>query len=72
MITILAASTYEALQDDDGLWYVNQYFRKSPEDVLRRETLVEGLTHTGARAFVKDFNALSENAEKIRTRALLL
>jgi hypothetical protein len=56
---LLAASNFEALQDDDGSWYVNQYFEVAPGD-LRRETLFAGLTGAKARNIVKDLLGMAK------------
>ena len=67
-LIFLADSDYEALQADDGTWYINQYFKVPPEKSLRRETLSDGLTHRQALGFVKNFRELSKKAMSLLNR----
>ncbi len=67
-LIFLADSEFEALQADDGTWYINQYFKVPPEKSPRRETLSDGLTHRQALGFVKNFKELSKKSLSLLNR----
>lgn len=67
-LIFLASSDFEALQDDNGTWYINQYFKVPGESSGRRETVQDSLTHKQALGFVKNFRELSKKSMSLLNR----
>ncbi len=65
-LTMLAASAFEILEDEDGSWYVNQYYRK--DGLMVRETLAEGMSHDKARRIATGLNKMSKDAGLVLDR----